>query len=165
MDRIEKRLLQDLTQIIEQGKQQAVAHVNSVLTVTYWHIGKRINEHILGNERAEYGEKVIVNVTRQLKKQFGRSYTLRNVRRMIQFAQEFPDLQIVSPLATQLSWSHFIELLPLITTEKKMYYAQKAAEENWSRNVLRHQIERKIYERNEIAKPQTQELFSHPPFF
>ena len=77
-----------------------------MLTVTYWHIGKRINEHILGNERAEYGEKVIVNVTKQLKKQFGRSYTLRNVRRMIQFAQEFPDLQIVSPLATQLSWFH-----------------------------------------------------------
>jgi len=79
---------------------------------------------------------------------------------MMQFADEFPDLKIVTPLATQLSWSHFIELLPLITAEKKMYYAQKAVEENWSRNILRYQIERKAFERNEIAKPQIQPLLS-----
>jgi predicted nuclease of restriction endonuclease-like (RecB) superfamily len=74
---------------------------------------------------------------------------------MMQFADVFPDLEIVSPLATQLNWSHFIELLPLKTTNARIYYAKKASEERWSRNQLRKQIERKAYERNEIAQLQS----------
>lgn len=62
---IEKSLFNDLALIIEQGKQQVVVQVNSVLTITYWHIGKKINDHILKNERAEYGDKVIETVAKE----------------------------------------------------------------------------------------------------
>lgn len=68
---IEKLLLKDLAQIIEQGKLQVVERVNSVLTFTYWQIGKRINEHILENKRADYGKKIITSVSLQLVKEFG----------------------------------------------------------------------------------------------
>lgn len=148
---VEKILFKDLAYIIEQGKQQVVAQVNSVLTLTYWQVGKKINEHILKSERAEYGEKVIARLSTQLTINYGKSFELRNLRRMMQFAQQFPDFEKVSPLATQLSWSHFIELLTLTKVEAKYFYAMKASEEAWSRNELRRQIERKAFERNEIA--------------
>ena len=171
MAHFEETLFQDLANIIGQGKRRAIAQVNSVLTLTYWQVGKRINEHVLQNNRAAYGKEIVVSLSKQLENAFGRSYTARNLRRMMQFAEEFPDLQIVTPLATQLTWSHFIELLPLETPEKRLFYAQKSAEEQWSRNTLRYQIERKAYERNEIAKPQIiesapaiQDTFKDPYF-
>ena len=148
-------LFKELSQIIEQSKLQVVARVNSILTITYWQIGKKINDHILKNERAEYGEKVVINLAKDLEKQFGRSYTLRNVRRMMQFAEQFDDVNIVTPLVSQLSWSHFLQLLPLKSMEQKIFYAQKAIEENWSKRILIHQIQRKAFERKEIATLQT----------
>ena len=70
---------------------------------------------------------------------------------MIQFAIEFSDFEIVVPLARQLSWSHFLILIPLKSIESKLYYAQNALEQNWGKRELRNQIERKSFERNEIA--------------
>lgn len=151
---IEKQLFQELAQIIEQGREQVVARVNSVLTITYWHIGKKINGRVLKNERAEYGEKVVANVSKQLEKQYGKSFALRNVRRMMQFAQTFPDIEIVTPLVTQLSWTNFILLLSVKKTEARMFYALKAIEERWSKRQLQYQIERKAFERKEIANVQ-----------
>jgi predicted nuclease of restriction endonuclease-like (RecB) superfamily len=60
----------------------------------------------------------------------------------------------VSQVATQLIWSHFIELFPLKSVESKMYYAQNAIAQNWGKRELRNQIVRKAFERNEIASIQ-----------
>ncbi len=150
----ESSLFHDLSELIEQGRQQAVVQVNSVLTLTYWHVGTKINEYVLRNKRADYGEKTVATVSQQLENNFGRSYSLRNVRRMMQFAEQFQNLEIVTPLVTQLSWSHFVVLLSLKNKESQMFYAQKAIEERWSKRTLSYQIERKAYERNEIANTQ-----------
>ncbi len=157
---IDKLLFSELAQIIEQGKKQVVAQVNSVLTITYWHIGRTINAHILNNERAGYGEKLVATVAKQLEQQFGRSYTLRNVRRMMQFADLFPDFEIVSPLATQLSWTHFIEVFKLKSDDARRYYLANASGSAWSKRELRHQIERKAFERNEIAAMQVPDEYA-----
>lgn len=151
---VEKTLFKDLAQIIEQGKQQVVAQVNSVLTITYWHVGKKINEHILKNERAEYGGEIVSPVATQLVEKFGRSFELKNLYRMMQFADIFPEIEIVVPLARQLSWSHILKLLPLKRQESINYYATKAAEERWSKRELQYQISRKAFERNEISNIQ-----------
>lgn len=91
-------LLQDLKTLIDQGRHQAVAAVNSALTVTYWHVGKRINEEILHGERAEYGQQVVQSLSVDLVAPYGKSFEVRNLRRMMQFAEVFPDYKIVSPL-------------------------------------------------------------------
>jgi predicted nuclease of restriction endonuclease-like (RecB) superfamily len=147
----------ELSSIIKQGKRQVVSQVNSTITLIYWKVGYRINNHILGNQRGEYGKRIVTMLSKRLTDQFGRSYEIRNLRRMIQFAEVFPDFQIVSPLATQLKWSHFIELLPLKSDAARLYYAQLALEELWSKRELRRQINRKAYERNEIAQIQLNE--------
>ena len=105
--KIENILFKDLAQIIEQGKQQAVAQVNSVLTLTYWHVGKKITDHVLNNERAEYGKQIIPVLAQQLEDTFGKQFAEKNLRRMMRFAEVFPEYTIVAPLVRQLSWSHF----------------------------------------------------------
>ena len=147
-------LFHDLAHIIEQGKNQLVKQVNSTITLVYWQVGKKINEHILNNQRAEYAKEIVSTVSTQLKHLYGKSFEERNLRRMMQFSDLFSDFEIVSQVAIQLSWSHFVELLPIKSREARMYYAQKIAEEYWSIRETRKQIEQKAYERGEIANVQ-----------
>lgn len=151
---IEKILFADLAQIIEQGKSQLTKQVNSVLTLTYWHVGKKINEHILNNERAEYGKQVIASVSAKLVIFYGGQFAEKNVRRMMRFAEVFSDFSIVAPVVRQLSWSHFLMLLPLKNENSRDYYLQKAIEESWGKRELQNQIDRKAFERKEIASLQ-----------
>lgn len=150
----EERLYQDLSQLIEQSKAQVISYANSVLTTLFWQVGNRINEHILQNKRAEYGKQIVPTVSAQLEKTYGRNFTEKNVRRMIRFAEEFADFEIVTALMTKLSWSHFVELLPIKKTEAKHFYAIQSAEQGWSIRELRNKIENKTFERTEIANTQ-----------
>ncbi len=151
---LQHNLIEELSQLIEQGKHQIAVQVNSTMTLVFWEVGKRINEEILQNERADYGKNIVTTVSSQLKKRYGNSFGTRNVRRMMQFAEIYPDIQIVDSLSKQLSWSHFVELFPIKSKETRNFYARQIAEEGWSVRETRKQIERKAFERKEIAKSQ-----------
>lgn len=168
---MDNSLFQDLAQIIEKGKNEVARQVNSTVAIVFWQIGYRINTHILNNQRAEYGKQIVPTVSAQLEKTYGRSFNEKNVRRMMKFAEEFTDFEIVVPLARQLSWSHFVELFPIKKDESRLYYAQKTADEQWSIRELRKQIEQKAYERSELANiqvsmamPELQQTFKDPYF-
>ena len=149
-------LIQDLRQIIEQARGQVAATANYTQTMMYWHIGERINREVLGNQRAEYGKQIVAQVATQLQNEYGKKgFEPRNIRRMMQFAKEFPDSKIVSQLATKLFWSHFIEVLPLKDSLQKEFYITLAASERWGRNRLRKEIDGMLFERTAISgKPE-----------
>jgi len=147
----EQILLNDLSKLIEQSKQFAVVQANSVLTMLFWNVGKRINDEILQNKRADYGKRIVSTLSTQLKAKYGKNFELRNLRRMMQFAEQFPNLEIVSPLTAQLSWSHFVELLPLKEEKARLFYATEVRERDFGVRELRQSIERKEFERTEIA--------------
>lgn len=119
--------------------------------MAYRHTGKAINKEVLQNKRAKYGKQVIKNIANDLMLIYGKSFAARNLRRMMQFAELFPDIQIVSTLSTQLTWSHFLELLSIKKNEARLFYATQITEGQWGIRETRRQIERKAYERNEIA--------------
>lgn len=148
-------LYSELAEIIESGKRKVTQSVNSTIVLVYWHVGFKINKYTLNNKRAVYADETVSQVAAQLEANYGKSFSLRNVRRMVQFANEFPDFEKVSPLAAQLSWSHDMELLPIKNTPAKYYYIGKINDERWSRNTLKMQIQRKSFERNQIANLQT----------
>lgn len=151
-------LLTDLITIIEQGKKQVAIQVNSALTLVFWQVGRRINADILNRERAAYGKQIINNTATNLEKRYGNNFRSRNLRRMLQFAELFPDFEIVSTLSTQLSWSHFIVLFTVKNENSRHFYTKKVGEERWSVRHLQKQIQRKAYERQEIAAHQSPEL-------
>ena len=147
-------LYNEIAEMIEQGRRAIAAHANNTAVLTCWRVGKRINDDVLQNKRADYGKQIVSALATQLTGKYGRSFEVRNLRRMMQFADQFPDFEIVSPLATQLSWSHFIEILPLRTREAKLFYLSEAARGLINTKELRSLISRKAYERREIANTQ-----------
>ena len=154
---LSKSLVEDLRQIIEQARGRVAATVNSELTMMYWHIGERINRDVLGNQRAEYGKQIVSTVSRQLQEEYGtKGFDEKNIRRMMQFAQIMPDVQIVVTLSRQLSWSHFVEVISLNDELQREFYLTLAASEKWSIRQLRKEIDSMLYERTAISgKPDT----------
>lgn len=151
---VERELFARAAELIEEGQAAAARQTNLALTLTFWRLGRLVGEEALGAERAAYGEQIVVSLGRQLVERYGRSYEEKNLRRMIQFAQEFPDESIVVSLGRQLSWTHFRALLPLKSPEARAFYVQETMAQGLSVRGLRHLISRKAFERREIANAQ-----------
>ncbi len=82
-----ENLFSELSALIEQTRSAVVAQANYALTLLFWKIGRRVNEEILQNKRAEYGGQIVVTLSRQLAKKYGRNFEEKNFRRMLQFAE------------------------------------------------------------------------------
>ena len=108
---------------------------------TYFEVGRMLSE-----AGKHYGENIIGKYASKLQKEVGKKYNTRTLRRYRQFYETFIDLKW-SPLATKLTWSHYIELLPLKDLNKIKYYADICMKNNISRNQLREKIKSKEYER------------------
>jgi predicted nuclease of restriction endonuclease-like (RecB) superfamily len=147
-------LLNELVVLIESSKKRVNRTVNGELNLLFWHIGKRINDEILQNNRAEYGKQVVLTIAEKLTAKYGRNFEQKNLRRMMQFANVIKEYEIVEPVARQLTWSHILLLIPLREVNAQLFYANRAIEENWSKRELRKQIELKAFERTEIANIQ-----------
>ncbi len=108
-------LFKDLRELIIEARQDVARSVNSALVMLYWRVGQRIRQDILKEKRADYGEQIVATLSQQLNEEFGIGFNEKNLRRMIQFAETFPDEQIVVTLSRQLGWSHFVEILSAFT--------------------------------------------------
>lgn len=128
-------LIEDLRQLIAQERQSVATTVNAGLTLLYWRICKRIVHEVLGKERAAYGQQIVVSA-RQLVQEYGPSFGEKNLRRMMQFAEVFPREEIVVSLIRQLSWTHFIALLPIKNPLQRDFYAELCRVEGWSVSKL-----------------------------
>lgn len=153
---LEANLLLEISALIEQSQRFVVAQANSALTMLFWTIGRRINETTLQHKRAVYGKQIVVTLSRELSRRYGNNFEEKNLRRMLQFADQFGDKEIVVTLSRQLSWSHFLVLLPVKNTEAKLFYANAAAARNSGVRDLRKQILSKEFERTSIANLQMQ---------
>lgn len=142
----------ELTQMIERARAVLATSVNSTLTQLYWQIGARIREAVLLQRRADYGTRVIAALGRELEAKFGRGFGEKSLRRMVQFAEEFADREIVATLWRQLSWSHFRVLIPIKDALKRDFYAEMCRVESWSVRVLEQKIESMLYERTALSK-------------
>ena len=149
-------LMLDLRQIIEQARGHVAATANYELTMMYWHIGDRINREVLGNDRAEYGKQIVATVSQQLQAEYGeKGFEKSSITRMMKFAKLFPNKQIVATASQQLSWSHFVEVIPLKDDLQREFYLTLASSERWSVRRLRKEIDGMLFERTAISgKPE-----------
>ncbi len=121
----------------------------------FWEIGFRINDTILQNKRAEYGKQIVSTLSVKLENKYGRNFEEKNLRRMMQFADQFTDKEIVVTLSRQLSWSHFLVIIPIKNPEAQLFYANQVSDQSMSVRDLRKQIAAKTFERTTIANIQT----------
>jgi predicted nuclease of restriction endonuclease-like (RecB) superfamily len=145
-------LLTDVRSLIVEARAGVARAVNSGLTLLYWEIGDRIRREVLREKRAEYGKEIVSALGTQLSAEFGRGFGDKNLRRMIQLAEVFPDREIVVSLIRQLTWTHFIALIPLEKPLQRDFYAEMCRVERWSVSTLRKKIGGMLYERTALSR-------------
>jgi predicted nuclease of restriction endonuclease-like (RecB) superfamily len=155
-----KTLLGDLRRLIAEARQDVARQVNSALVLLYWRVGKRIRRDILNEKRAEYGEQIVSTLSQQLVTDFGRGFSEKNLQRMVQFAEVFPDEKIVVALIRQLSWTHFLRLIPIDDPLKRDFYVEMCRIERWSTRTLEKKIGTMLFERTALSK-KPKELIRH----
>lgn len=133
-------LLHDIQQLITETRAGVSAAVNTGLTLLYWRIGQRIHQQVLLEKRADYGKEIVSTLSRQLVEAYGKG----NLRRMIQFAEVFPEEQIVVTLSRQLSWSYFLALLPMEKPFQRDFYAEMCRIEGLRRAGLIRMLYRQM---------------------
>jgi len=145
-------LIQDLRALILQARERMAVTINAELTLLYWHIGQRIRTEVLNEMRAEYGQRIVATLAQELTTEFGKGFTRDNLLRMLQFVERFPDVQIVGTLSRHLSWSHFVEILPIEDATKRTFYVEMCRLYQWSVRGLQNHIRGMLFERTALSK-------------
>jgi len=147
-----KGLLTDVREMILAARQSVATTANATLTLMHWQIGNRVRKDVLREKRAEYGEKIVSSLATQLEVEFGRGFGVRNLFRMVRFAEVFPDPKIVTSLMTQLGWTHFLHIIRLDDPLKRDFYAEMCRIERWSTRTLEKKIGGMLFERTALSR-------------
>ncbi len=145
-------VLNDIRKLIESARSRIATYVNEGLTTLYWQVGVRIRQEILKGKRAQYGEEIVVTVSRQLSIEYGSGFSVKNLRHMVRFAEVYPDEKIVSALRRQLGWTHFKTIIYIDDPLKRDFYAQMCRLERWSTRTLEKKIGGMLFERTALSR-------------
>lgn len=144
------RLIESIQHSLEQGRREAVRQVNSVLLQTYWEIGQHVIEfEQKGNEKADYGSKLLTQLARDLKERHGKGFSKSNLYFMRLFYLKFP---IFQTLSGKLTWSHYTELLSVSDDLARSFYEKQCVNDGWSVRELKRQRETALFERLALSK-------------
>ena len=138
--------------MIYDAKNEVMLRVNTSVITLYWNIGKKLSEEVLQGKKPEYGKNIIGDLSKRLTAEYGKGFEKSSVFKMVKFYQEFPEYEKVSTLSQQLTWSHFVELLPIEDELKRDFYAVMCKNENWSVRTLRERKKSMLFERTAISK-------------
>lgn len=136
--------------ILQQARSQALVAVNAAMVRAYWEVGREIvEEEQRGQERADYGQRLIEEVATRLTAEFGKGFTARNLWFMRDFYRAFPN---VNALRSELSWTHYRLLSRIENPEVRAFYEVEAVKSRWSTRELERQITSLLYERLALSR-------------
>jgi predicted nuclease of restriction endonuclease-like (RecB) superfamily len=139
---LDTNIYQTIRETLVKARTKAYAAINFAMVEAYWNIGRQITEAV--GDRAEYGKRLMEFLPGNLTEEFGKGFTIRNLRAMRQFYMAFP---IRHTLCAELSWSHYRLLIRIEDVARREFYAKECAESNWSVRQLERQINSFFYER------------------
>ena len=137
-------LLFKVKELILDSKHNVSKAINYEMINLYWNIGKEIIEKQGGKERAKYGDMLIDKLSKELINLYGKGFSIQNIRRMRQFYLCFENR---STLSSELSWSHYLELIKIKDEKIRNYYMKECINSNWSVRELQRQKTTFYYER------------------
>ncbi|WP_419574222.1 PDDEXK nuclease domain-containing protein, partial [Phascolarctobacterium succinatutens] len=142
-------IIENIKREINAAQYRAALHVNADMLLLYYDIGCVINEH------KTWGSKFIDNLAADIRLSFPKSkgYSVRNLKYMAKFAETYPEREFVQQVVAQIPWGHNIVILDKVNNlEERKWYIKNSAQNGWSRNVLVHQIESSLYQRQVLAE-------------
>lgn len=140
----EKIIFQEIKEILQEAKNKVYKVANNAMVEAYWTIGRVIVEKQGGKDKAEYGTALLKNLSKEMTKEFGKGFTLTNLKYMRQFYLTFPKSHALSD---QLSWTHYRLLMRVENENARNFYLEESIKENWSTRQLERQITTLFYER------------------
>ena len=134
--------------ILQLARIQAAHAVNTAMVEAYWSIGQRIvKEEQGGKSKAQYGKRILEALSQNLTQEFGKGFSLANLRNMRQFYLSCPEKGIRYTLSSELSWSHNCLIMRESNEEACLYYLTESKKQQWSVRTLERQIKTKTYQR------------------
>lgn len=138
-------LYQEVRQIIDNARSNAVRSVDFCRVQMYWNIGRRIvEEEQQGKERADYGAYLLKNLAKALEPEYGSGFSYRQLNFCRQFYRTYP---IMNSVRSQLNWTQYRLLIQIADSDKREYYELEAANNGWTARQLERQINSQLYER------------------
>ena len=137
-------LYNDIKILVEESRNRVYKTVNTEMIDLYWNIGKIVMEKQNGSDRAKYGEYLIENISEKLTNDYGKGFSSRNIKRMRKLYQCYPNR---TTLLSQLTWSHYLELIKIDDVNKRNFYMNECINSNWDVRELQRQRTTLLYER------------------
>lgn len=141
-------IYKDIKEKILTACSKMLKHIDTTMTEVYWQVGKITYELSENSTKASYEKKIIDALSVKLTNEFGSGFSPVSIRRMRKFFELYP---IWSAVPTELSWSHFQELIRVNRKEEREFYEQEAIKSNWGYRELGRQINTKLYDRYLIS--------------
>ena len=143
IEKIYVTIVEDIKEQIRNAQHRAILNANKEMLILYWNIGKVINEN------STWGSKFLNKLSNEISSEFptAKGFSVRNLKNMVRFYREYPEIEIVQTLSAQITWSHNLEILRVESKEQRLWYINKTIENGWSVNVLAHQIDTNLYAR------------------
>ena len=140
--------VQDIKSVISEARKATCRAINTVMVQAYWLVGKRIVlEEQKGDSRAEYGESVLKNLSKELTSEFGNGFSYANLRNMRQFYLTYSNDEICYTLCSKLSWSHNRLIMRVADKAARKYYLHEASAQGWSVRQTEREIQSFTYQR------------------
>ena len=139
----------EIKTLIEKAKGRVYKTVNTEMLDLYWNIGKMIIEKQEGKKRAKYGDYLIEKLSKKLADLYGKGFSTRNLKRMRKLYMCYPKR---STMLSQLSWSHYLELIKIKEKYKRDFYMHECINANWDVRELQRQRDSLLYERLAMSK-------------
>jgi predicted nuclease of restriction endonuclease-like (RecB) superfamily len=139
-----KEFYDGIKEILSTARNKVYQTANFAMVEAYWQIGKSIIEEQGGDERAEYGVGLLKDLSKQMTQDFGKGFTVSNLKNMRQFYQTFPNSYA---LRSELSWTHYRLLMRVENEKARTFYMEEAVKAQWSTRQLERQINSFFYER------------------
>lgn len=137
-------IFDNIKELVISSRNKVYQTVNTEMLNLYWNIGKAIMEIQQGDKRASYGDALLEKLSQKLTDEFGKGFSKRNLERMRKFYIYFP---IATTVSSQLSWSHYLELIKIEENAKRNFYKNEAINSKWSVRELQRQRDSLLYER------------------
>ncbi len=150
VDMQKQDIVKEIKEIIINARANIARQVNNEILLTYWNVGRIIVEYEQkGEARAEYGKKMITNLSKELTKEIGKGFSRTNLKNMRAFYLTYQKSQTLSG---KLSWSHYCELLSVSDKDARSFYEKEAINSNWSVRELKRQINTALFQRLLLSK-------------